>query len=167
MAGAGTCALELVEEIGDLDVVVVPAGGGGLLSGSCVAVKGMAPGCRVVGVEPAASDDLQRSLAAGERVSIDVVPSIADGQLLPTPGALPFAVISQLVDEVVTVSDGEILDAMRFLFERCKLVAEPSGASALAAVLAGRVAGDRVGVILSGANIASDRFAELLGSATP
>src|SRR5206468_9860334 len=135
----------------DLDVVVGPAGGGGLLSGSCVSVKGLVPGCRVVGVEPEASPDLQRSLAAGERVSVPVVPSIADGQLLPTPGAQPFAVISALVDEVVTVSDDEIRAAMRLLFERCKLVAEPSGASALAAVLAGRVSGDRVGVILSGA----------------
>ena len=163
MAGAGTCALELLQDEPDLDVVVVPAGGGGLLSGSCVAVKGLAPSCRVVGVEPEASDDLRRSLAAGERVSVDVVPSIADGQLLATPGARPWAVISALADDVVTVSDDEIRAAMRFLFERCKLIVEPSGASALAAVLAGRVSGERIGVILSGANIDATRFAELLG----
>jgi len=163
MAGAGTCALELLQDEPELDVVVVPAGGGGLLSGSCMAVKGLAPSCRVIGVEPKASDDLRRSLAAGERVSVDVVPSIADGQLLATPGAQPWAVISRLADDVVTVSDDEIRDAMRFLFERCKLVAEPSGASALAAVLAGRISGERIGVVLSGANVDAARFAQLLG----
>jgi len=163
MAGAGTCGLELAQDAGDeLDVVVVPCGGGGLLSGSAVAVKALAPDCRVVGVEPEASSDFQQSLAAGERVAVDVGRSICDGQLLATPGRATFAVVSALVDEVVTVSDDEVRDAMRLLFERCKLVAEPSGASALAAVLAGRIAGDRIGVILSGANIDAARFAELL-----
>ena len=167
MAGAGTCGLELVQDAEDLDVVVVPAGGGGLLSGSAVAVKGISPATRVVGVEPQASPDIARSLEAGERTRVEVERSIADGQLLATPGEQPWQVISALVDDVVTVSDEEILAAMRLLFERCKLVAEPSGASALAAVLAGRIpapAGSaRVGVILSGANIATDRFAGLLG----
>jgi threonine dehydratase len=163
MAGAGTCALELVQDAGEeLDAVAVPTGGGGLLSGSCVAVAGMAPGCRVVGVEPEASPDYARSLAAGERVRVDVAPSICDGQLLPTPGERPWAVISRLVDDVVAVSDEEVRAAMRLLFERCKLVAEPSGASALAAVLAGRVRGSRIGVILSGANVDARRFAELV-----
>jgi threonine dehydratase len=162
MAGAGTCGLELVQDAEDLDAVVVPCGGGGLLSGSLVAVKGLSPGCRVVGVEPEASPDVRRSLAAGARVSVDIGRSICDGQLLATPGALTWRVISSLVDDVVTVSDDEVRDAMRLLFERGKLVAEPSGASALAAVLAGRIAGDRVGVILSGANVDAWRFAELL-----
>ncbi len=163
MAGAGTCGLELVQDAGaELDVVVVPCGGGGLLSGAAVAVKALVPDCRVVGVEPEASPDFQRSLAARERVTVDVGRSICDGQLLATPGHATWDVVSALVDEVVTVGDDEVRNAMRLLFERCKLVAEPSGASALAAVLAGRVAGDRVGVILSGANVDAARFAELL-----
>jgi threonine dehydratase len=162
MAGAGTCGLELVQDAEDLDVVVVPCGGGGLLSGSLVAVKGLAPGCRVVGVEPEASPDVARSFSSGERVSVDVGSSICDGQLLATPGVRTWEVISALVDDVVTVSDDEVRDAMRLLFERGKLVAEPSGASALAAVLAGRVTGARIGVILSGANVDAQRFSELL-----
>ena len=101
--------------------------------------------------------------AAGEPVSVDIDRSIMDGQLLPTPGERPWQVISELVDEVVLVSDDEVRDAMRVLFERLKLVAEPSGASALAAVLAGRVHGKRMGVVLSGANVDAERFAELLG----
>jgi threonine dehydratase len=142
--------------------VVVPCGGGGLLSGTLVAVKGLSPGCRVVAVEPEASPDVARSLAAGERVSVEVGRSIADGQLLATPGVRPWQVISALADDAVTVSDDEIRAAMRLLFERCKIVAEPSGASALAAVLAGRVEGERIGVILSGGNVDAARFAELL-----
>ncbi|MFL5846009.1 MAG: pyridoxal-phosphate dependent enzyme [Solirubrobacteraceae bacterium] len=164
MAGAGTCGLELVQDADGLDVVVVPCGGGGLLSGSLVAVKALSPGCRVVGVEPEASADVRASFSSGARVSVEVGRSICDGQLLATPGARTWEVISALVDDVVTVSDDEVRDAMRLLFERCKIVAEPSGASALAAVLAGRVAGKRVGVILSGANVDAARFAQLLAS---
>jgi threonine dehydratase len=162
MAGAGTVGLELVEDVPELDVVVVPLGGGGLLSGCCVSVKGLSPATRVIGVEPVASPDYARSLEAGERVNVDIAKSICDGQLLPTPGAHPWQVIEALVDGVVTVTDDEVRDAMRLLFERCKVIAEPSGASALAAVLAGRITGERVGVVLSGANISVDRFAELL-----
>lgn len=166
MAGAGTCALELVQDAEDLDVVVVPCGGGGLLSGTAVAVRGLAPDTRVVGVEPEASPDVARSLAGGIRTTVEVGRSIADGQLLATPGERPWEVISALVDDVVTVTDDEIVTAMRLLFERCKLVAEPSGASALAAVLAGRVsvAGQpaRIGVVLSGANVDARRFGSLL-----
>lgn len=162
MAGADTTGLELIQDTEDLDVVVVPAGGGGLLSGSATAIKGLSPATRVIGVEPQASPDIARSLAAGERVMVEIGRSIADGQLLPTPGELTWPVISALVDDVVTVSDDEIVAAMRLLFERVKLVAEPSGASALAAVLAGRVQGARVGVVLSGANVSAARFAELL-----
>jgi threonine dehydratase len=164
MAGAGTVGLELAEEAGALDVVLVPCGGGGLLSGVATAVRALAPDARVVGVEPQASDDVARSLRAGERVRVDVRPTIADGQQLPTPGERPWAVIRALVDDVVTVSDAEIVAAMRFLFERVKAVVEPSGATGLAALLAGRVAlrGGRVGVVLSGGNVDAARFAALM-----
>jgi threonine dehydratase len=164
MAGAGTAGLELAEDAGELDTVLVPCGGGGLLSGVAPAVKALSPATRVLGVEPEAGDDTARSLRAGERVRIDVAPTIADGQQLPTPGARPFAVIRALVDDVVTVSDAEIVAAMRFAFERLKLVLEPSGASALAALLAGRAGhrGGTVGVVLSGGNVDAARFASLL-----
>jgi len=165
MAGQGTVALELLEDAGPLDLLLVCLGGGGLLSGCATAVKALSPGTRVVGVEPEAGDDFVRSLAAGERVRIDVPRTIADGQQLPIPGELTFPVIQRLVDEVVTVSDAEIVDAMRLLFERAKTVAEPSGASAFAALLAGKVdaAGLRVGVTISGGNVSAARFAELAG----
>jgi threonine dehydratase len=164
IAGAATCALELVQEAGALATVVVPVGGGGLISGSAISLRAVSPAVRIVGVEPEASPDTQRSLCAGSRVSVPITSSIADGQLLETPGELTFEVIASKVDEIVTVSDDEIRDAMRLLFERAKLVVEPSGASAFAAVLAGRVDGDPIGVVLSGANVSSQRFAELLGS---
>src|SRR4051794_28896770 len=137
MAGAGTVGLELVQDAPELDAVVVPLGGGGLLSGCAVAIRGLSPTTRVIGVEPEASPDYQRSLAAGEPVTVEIERSICDGQLLPEPGARPWQVISALVDEVVTVSDDDVRAAMRLLFERCKLIAEPSGASALAALLKG------------------------------
>lgn len=164
MAGAGTVGLELAEDAGELDAVVVPTGGGGLLSGCATAIKGLSPRTRVIGVEPQASDDTKRSLAAGERVRIEVGRTIADGQQLPTPGELPFEVVRALVDEVVTVADEEIVAAMRLLFERLKVVAEPSGACGLAAVLAGRAGrpGERVGVVLSGGNVDAGRFAALV-----
>src|SRR4051812_18182400 len=162
MAGAGTVGLELVEDEPELDAVAIPLGGGGLLSGCATAIKALAPGVRVIGVEPEASPDYQRSLEAGAPVDVEIGPSIMDGQLLPTPGVRPWQVISELVDDVVLVADDEVRAAMRILFERAKLVAEPSGASALAAVLAGRVEGARIGVVLSGANIDAHRFAELL-----
>jgi threo-3-hydroxy-L-aspartate ammonia-lyase len=163
MAGAGTTGLELAEDA-PLDAVLVPCGGGGLLSGVATAVKALRPGTRVVGVEPQASDDTARSLRAGARVRVTVRPTIADGQQLPTPGERPWAVIHALVDDVVTVSDAEIVAAMRFLFERVKAVVEPSGATALAALLAGRAGpvGDRVGVVLSGGNVDAARFAALM-----
>lgn len=164
IAGAGTCALELVEDAGPLATMVVPVGGGGLLSGSAISLRAVSPATRIVGVEPEASPDVLRSFQAGSRVTVPIRPSIADGQLLDTPGEITFAVISSLVDEIVTVSDAEIVDAMRWLFERTKLVVEPSGASAFAAVLAGRVRGDSAGVILSGANVSATRFGELVST---
>jgi threonine dehydratase len=164
MAGQGTAALELLDEVSDLDVALVPLGGGGLLSGVAPAVKALRPGTRVIGVEPEASPDTQRSLRAGRRERVEIGRSIADGQLLPEPGEKTFAVISALVDDVVTVSDAEIVETMRFLFERMKVVVEPSGASALAALMAGRVAldGARAGVVLSGGNVDAARFAALM-----
>ena len=164
MAGQGTVGLELAGELDDLDVVVVPVGGGGLIAGVATAVKALQPGARVVGVEPEEGDDVARSLRAGERVTVPVPQTIADGQQVTTPGARPWEVIHALVDEVVTVTDAEIVDTMRLLFERVKVVAEPSGATALAAVLAGRVParGDgTIGVVISGGNVDAARFAAL------
>jgi threonine dehydratase len=165
IAGQGTVALELLEDVDEaLDLLVVPVGGGGLISGCAIVTAALSPATRVVGVEPEASDDVARSKASGRREQVTVGPTIADGQQLATPGKLTWPIIDALVDEVVTVSDAEIVVAMRLLFERCKLVAEPSGASALAALLAGTIpaAGLRVGVVLSGANISAARFAQLL-----
>jgi threonine dehydratase len=168
MAGQGTAALELIEDTGPMEALLVPVGGGGLVSGCATAAKGLLGdgAVRVVGVEPEGGDDVRRSLAAGERVRIPVGATIADGQQLPTPGERTWPVIRARVDAVEVVSDAEIVAAMRFLFERCKLVVEPSGASALAALLADRVDLDgaaRVGVVLSGGNVDAARFAKLLG----
>jgi threonine dehydratase len=162
IAGAGTCALEMVQDAGPLATVVVPVGGGGLLSGSAISLRAVSPATRIIGVEPEASPDVQRSFQAGTRLRVPIRPSIADGQLLDTPGEITFGVIASLVDEIVTVTDAQIVDAMRLLFERAKLVAEPSGASAFAAVLAGHIHGDPTGVILSGANVSAERFRDLL-----
>lgn len=161
MAGQGTAALELIEESGSFDTLVVPIGGGGLIAGSSTAAKGLDRRIRVVGVEPESGNDTKLSLAAGRRVSIPVSRTIADGQTAATPGELTFAVNQRLVDDVVLVTDDEIRAAMRFAFERLKIVLEPSGATSLAAVLQGGFTG-RVGVILSGGNISPERFAELL-----
>ena len=164
MAGQGTVALELLDEVGELDVLLVPVGGGGLISGCATVADALSPGTRVIGVEPEAGDDFKRSLAAGERVRVPVPRTIADGQQLAIPGELTFPVVQARVDEVVTVSDDEIVAAMRWAFERPKLVLEPSGASALAALLAGHGDGARVGVVLSGGNVDAGRFASLVGS---
>jgi threonine dehydratase len=165
MAGQGTAALELLAEVPGLDLLLAPVGGGGLIAGCATAAKAVAPGIRVVGIEPEAGDDTRRSLAAGERVRIETPRTIADGQQADIPGELTFAVNRRLLDAVELVSDAEILAAMAFLFDRMKLVTEPSGASAVAALLAGRVhaPGARVGVIVSGGNVGVARFCELLG----
>jgi threonine dehydratase len=165
MAGQGTAALELLEEVGELDTLLVPVGGGGLMAGSATAAKGLQPGIRMVGVEPEAGDDTKRSLDAGRRVSIPVPRTIADGQAAAIPGELTFSVNERLVDEIVLVSDDEIRTAMRFAFDRLKLVMEPSGATPLAALLAGRLGHlpPQVGVIVSGGNVDAERFAALLG----
>ncbi|MEU3897188.1 threo-3-hydroxy-L-aspartate ammonia-lyase [Streptomyces sp. NPDC045251] len=165
IAGQGTAALELLEETGALDALVVPVGGGGLVAGSATAAKALHPGIRVVGVEPEAGDDTKRSLDSGERVTIPVPRTIADGQALPTPGEITFSVNRRLVDAIALVSDDEIVAAMRFAFERLKIVLEPSGATALAALMAGRLEPRprRIGVIASGGNVDAGRFAELVG----
>jgi threonine dehydratase len=167
MAGQGTAALELLDEVGELDALLVPVGGGGLLAGSATAAKGLLPGITVIGVEPEAGDDTRRSLAAGERVEIPVPRTIADGQQAQIPGELTFVVNRERADAIELASDAEIVEAMRFAFDRMKVVLEPSGACALAALLAGRVRlpGQRVGVVLSGGNVGADRFALLMGAA--
>jgi threonine dehydratase len=162
MAGQGTAALELHEQA-EVDTVVVPVSGGGLLAGSAVATRGVRPRCRIVAVEPAGADDTARSFAAGERVSVRP-DTIADGLMVTTPGRLTFPINRQLVDEVVTVTEDEIRAAMVVLFERAKQVVEPSGATALAGVVAGKVtsAGGTIGVVLSGGNVDPARFASLV-----
>ena len=165
MAGAGTTALELVEEAPDLDVFLAPVSGGGLMAGCATVVAERCPGARIVGVEPVGADDTRRSLAAGARVGTTVGRTICDGLQTPIPGELTWEVNRRLLSEVVTVTDDEVVDAMRFAFERLKLVLEPSGAVTLAAILNHRVAEGRTGAVLSGGNIAADRFAELVGGA--
>lgn len=164
IAGQGTVALELIEDAGPVDVLVVCVGGGGLLAGCATAATALGT-TRVVGVEPAAGDDVRQSLLQGHRVTIPVPRTIADGQQTTSPGELTFPIIQRLVEDVVTVTDEEIVATMVLVFERMKVVLEPSGASALAAVLFGRVpdvAGRRVGVTFSGGNIGATRFAELV-----
>jgi threo-3-hydroxy-L-aspartate ammonia-lyase len=165
-AGAGTAMLELVDDAESVDVLVAPIGGGGGMSGYATVAKALLAGVQVVGAEPAASRLASRSLAAGSRVEIDVPRTIADGQQLTVLGRFTFEVLRALVDEVVAVEDAEIVAAMTLLFERMKLVTEPSGAIALAAVLSGRfnVEGKRVGVIVSGGNIGATQFARLIGA---
>ncbi|MBC2864812.1 pyridoxal-phosphate dependent enzyme [Streptomyces mexicanus] len=165
IAGQGTAALELIEETGDLDALIVPVGGGGLIAGSATAGKGLLPGLRVVGVEPEAGDDTRRSLRAGRRVSVPVPKTLADGLAADTPGELTFSINRRLVDGVCVVSEEEIREAMRFAFERLRIVVEPSGACGLAALLARRVESlpRRVGVIVSGGNIDTRRFTAILG----
>lgn len=165
MAGQGTVALELLEQAGPVDTLVVCVGGGGLISGCATVAKAQDPPARVVGVEPEAGDDVTRSLAEGRIIEIPTPRTIADGQQTTAPGALTFAVMRERVDEMVLVSDAQIVDAMRFAFERLKVVLEPSGACALAALLAGAVdvRGQRIGLVLSGGNIGADRFASLVG----
>ncbi len=167
MAGQGTAALELIEDAGPLDVLVVPVGGGGLIAGCATAAHALCPGVRVIGIEPESSDDTRRSLAAGERVRIGLPQTIADGLMAQAPGVLTFEIIQRLVEQVVLVSDGEIAAAMRWMFERLKLVAEPSGATGVAALLSGKidVPGQRVGVIISGGNVSADRFATITANA--
>lgn len=171
-AGAGTAALELLEETGALDAIVVPLGGGGLLAGSAVAAHGVDPDVAIFGVEPEAGDDFGRSLDSGERVQIPVPQTIADGLQTTSPGVVTFRLACEHRARALTVNDAALVDAMRFAFERLKIVIEPSGAAGLAALLQRRVPriGDdgvsgsvrRVGVIITGGNVDAARFAELM-----
>jgi threonine dehydratase len=167
MAGQGTVALELLAEEPELDLLLVPVSGGGLIAGCSTAAKALRREIRVVGVEPEPGDDTRRSFAAGERVRIDVPRTIADGLQATEPGELTFEVNRQRVDEVVTVTDEEIVAAMVFLFDRLKVVTEPSGAVGVAALLGGKLdaRGASVGVVLSGGNVGAARFAELVARA--
>jgi threonine dehydratase len=165
IAGQGTAALELMNEVPGLDLLVVPIGGGGLISGCAVAAHAILPSTRVVGVEPDTADDTRQSLARGEIVTTPQSHSIMDGLLPTAPGKLTFPIIREHVKQVVVVSDFESAEALQFLVLRMKLVVEPSGAAGLAALLAGRVAdvaGKRVGVILSGGNVDGGMLARML-----
>ena len=155
VAGQGTTALEFLEEAGDLDALITPVGGGGLLSGCVVATKHLLPQCRVYGVEPALADDAARSFRSGELQSVHNSATICDGARTPSLGKLTFALIRQHVHDIVTVSDASVVVAMRFLWERMKLVVEPTGALGLAALLDGTLplSGRRVGIVLSGGNV--------------
>jgi threonine dehydratase len=171
IAGQGTAGLEIGEDLPGVTSVVVPVGGGGLISGVSAALKALAPSVRVVGVEPDLAADARDSLAAGEIVSWPAErtgSTIADGLRVSAIGSLPFAHIQALVDEIVTVSDDEIRDAMRVLATRARLVAEPSGAAAMAAHLGGRVpqpSGDDARVIvISGGNVEARMLAEILAA---
>ena len=162
IAGQGTSALELLEQVSDLDALVVPIGGGGLISGCAVAAKAINPAIRVIGVEPEAGNDTYLSLAAGRRITIDLPDTIADGLRTTSPGERTFEIVTRLVDDVVLVSEAEIADAVTTLALTMKTIAEPSGAVGVAAALAGRVPGRRVGVILSGGNIDPGRLAGII-----
>lgn len=159
MAGQGTAGLELLEEVSNLDVIVCPVGGGGLLSGVAVAAKSIKPGIRVIGAEPEGADDAYRSFKSGERVLTQQPNSIADG-LLTVLGDRTFAEIQRHVDDIVTVSEASIIRAMRLVFEILKIVIEPSSAVPVAALLDKKisVSGARVGVILSGGNVNLDKL---------
>jgi threonine dehydratase len=155
IAGQGTAARELFDEVGELDVLLVPCGGGGLLSGSALSARRLSPACRVVGVEPEAGDDANRSFRSGTLQSVDRPATIADGARTPSLSALTFDVIRRNVDDMATVSDADIVRTMRFLWERLKTIVEPTGTLGLALVFCGHrdVKGKRVGVILSGGNV--------------
>jgi threonine dehydratase len=165
MAGQGTVAKELFEEAGELDLLLTPLGGGGLLSGCSTVARRLAPQCRVYGVEPEAGNDAQQSLAAGRIVRIETPKTIADAAQSRSLGQHTFPVLRERVDGVLTVSDAELVETMKFLASRMKIVVEPTGCLAAAAVLHGKldVRGKRVGIVLSGGNIDLARFAVLAG----
>jgi threo-3-hydroxy-L-aspartate ammonia-lyase len=156
VAGQGTAAAELFEETGPLDVLLVPCGGGGLLSGCAIAAKELAPGCRVIGVEPERADDATRSFHTGRLHTVRDPDTIADGARTPSLGKITFPLVQEYVDDMVTVTEDAIAEAMYFLWERMKIVVEPTGALGAAALFTTSAAppGSRVGLILSGGNAA-------------
>ena len=163
IAGAGTAAYELIREVGELDYVFSPVGGGGLLSGTAIATKGLLPSSKVVGVEPKNADDAYQSFKAGKIITVKNPDTIADG-LRTSLGSNTFRIIREKVDQIITVSEEEIVDGMRFIWERMKLVVEPSGAVSLAGVLSKQIdlESKRVGIIISGGNVdLTDFFARI------
>jgi threonine dehydratase len=155
LAGQGTAAKELIEETGPLDILLVPCGGGGLLSGCAIAAKHLSPKCRVIGVEPAAGDDGLRAFRSGKLETIKLPDTIADGARTTSLGKITFALIQKHVDDFLTVTDEELLKWMFFLWERMKIVVEPTGALAASALLQGKIdaQGKKVGVVISGGNV--------------
>ena len=166
IAGQGTAAMELFEQVGELDLLLVPLGGGGLLAGSALAAHAMSPACRVFGVEPEAGNDGQQSLRAGRIVRIDTPKTIADGAQTQHLGEYTFGVIKNHVADVLTATDQELIESMKFLAERMKMVVEPTGCLGLAAACHGKVPlqGQRVGILLSGGNVDLHRLAQWLSS---
>ncbi len=170
IAGQGTVGLELMEDLADLDAVVVPVGGGGLISGVAAAVKGISPRTRVFGVEPEGADAMWRSLRSGRPECLERLETIADGLSAPFAGELTLAHVQALVDDVVRITDAEMVEAMRLLLSRCKILAEPAGAAATAALLAGKIplpgGQARVAAVVSGGNVDLERLAAFLTSGT-
>jgi threonine dehydratase len=163
IAGQGTAALELFEELETIDMLLVPCGGGGLLSGSAIAAKGMEPTCRIFGIEPELADDATRSFQTKTLQTVKNPPTIADGTRTPSLGKITFPLVLEYVDDMRTVSETAIVEAVQFLFYRMKIVVEPSGALGVAALLSGEVsATGRVGVIISGGNIDGDLMSKIL-----
>jgi len=169
VAGQGTAALELFEEAGPLDLLLVPVGGGGLISGSALAASVLSPGCRVIGVEPESGDDGGRSFRSGRLERVEHPDTIADGARTPSLSALTLALIRRSVADMTTASDAELVRAMRFMWERMKLIVEPTGVLGLAPLLAGRIAagGQRVGIILSGGNVDMEQAREWFAGVPP
>jgi threonine dehydratase len=164
VAGQGTTARELLDDVGSLDYLLVPCGGGGLLSGCAIAAATMAPACKAIGVEPAAGDDATRSFKSGMLQRVEHPDTIADGARTPSLGQITYPIVRRYVHDMVTVTDDQLIETMRVLAERLKLVVEPTGALAAAAVLHGvvPVEGKRVGIVLSGGNVELARLAEWL-----
>ena len=165
VAGQGTAALEMFEELKSLDMLLVPCGGGGLLSGSAVAAKGMHPGCRVIGIEPELADDATQSFRTGTLHTVHNPPTIADGTRTPSLGELTFRLVREYVGDMQTVSEAAILEAVKFLLYRMKIVVEPSGALGLAALLSGAVSSKgRIGIIISGGNMDGRTMKKIIDS---
>jgi threonine dehydratase len=165
IAGQGTAALEMLEELGNLDMLLVPCGGGGLLSGSAISAKGISPNCRIIGIEPELADDATKSFQTKQLHSVKNPPTIADGTRTSSLGKITFPLVLKYVDDMKTVSEEEIIEAVKFLFYRMKLVVEPSGALGLAALLNQAVMPEgRVGILLSGGNIDSSTMISILNS---
>ncbi len=166
LSGQGTAALELFKEVGELDVLFVCLGGGGLLSGSALAAKALSPHCQIVGVEPEAGNDVQQSFRKGERVKIATPVTIADGAQTPMVGAITFEIIKALVDDIHTVTDAQLVQCMRFFAERMKMIVEPTGCLSLAAAMQASesLKGQKVGVVVSGGNIDMARFSQLVAA---